>query len=365
MQLNTLTLSGTLIHSYEGESSKSVAGWAYDTYEMGYQGSLSVGGNVQGYPASGTATIVGSNSMEQSSLDAIVSEVNLSMTVTVSRAGYIPATMVFWEHSITTNSPPGGTGVEPENPDEGASWTKAYTVHFEDMTYDNGNLTEASSSTSVTETITYLGVRTITVPAGTFECEVHQVDDGDSISTYWYSDDVGMNVKSAYQSGSSQSGTQVLTSYTYTPPDTTPPTVSVTGPLADAHIRGGYVDVAWESADNTGVVSTEMRIDGGSWETVSGSEVNHLQLSSGHHVIEIRVTDGAGNLAVNSTSFENDNGAFSFGGPYCGLPTIAIIVGVILVGLFVALAVLKRRRSPAAPPPRPPASPPTAPPNAP
>ena len=234
-------------------------------------------------------------------------------------------------------------------------------MHSETMSCDfYGDITENSYTVSATETLTYWGVKTITVPAGTFECEVTQTDDGDSITTDWYCDDVGSYVKSAYEHGSSGSGTQLLISYSYTPPDTTPPTVSMTGPLAGAHIRGSYVDVAWQSADNTGIVSTEMRIDGGTWELVSGHEVNHMQLSSGHHVIEIRVTDGAGNQAVNSTSFESDNGAFSFGGPYYGLPVVAIIAGVILVGLFVALTVLKRRRAPAAPP-QPPATPPNAP----
>jgi len=356
MQLGTITLSGKVTYSFDGESSRSVAGFAYSTYEIGYMGSLTVGGTAQGYTVSGTATLVGTDSLDQASLDTIVSDSNLSMTVTYATS--TPVTAVFWEHNITTYSPPSGIGEEPENPAEGVSWTKTQTEHYESMAYDNGDITEVSSSVSVTTTYTYLGVRTITVPAGKFDCNVTQEDYGDGITTNWYCDDVGSFVKSSYQSGSSTSGTQVLTSYIYTPPDTTPPTVSMTGPPADAQIRGGYVDVAWQSADNTGVVSTEMRIDGGTWETVSGNEVNHLRLSSGHHVIEIRVADKAGNQAVNSISFDSDNGAFSFGGPYYGLPTIAIIVAVILVGLFVALTVMKRRRAPAAPPPQPPATPP-------
>ena len=358
MQLGTLTLSGTLTYSFEGESSTSVAGFTYSTYEMGSQGSLAVGGTVQGYTASGTATMVGTDSLDQANLYTIISESNLSMTVTVATA--IPMTMVYWEHNITTYSPPGGMGAEPANPAEGASWTMTQTEHYEDMTYDNGDITKVASSVSVTTTYTYLGVRTITVPAGKFDCNVTQEDDGDGITTNWYCDDVGSLVKSSYQSGSSTSGTQVLTSYTYTPPDTTPPTVSITGPLAGTHVRGSYADVTWQSTDNIGVVSTEMRIDGGSWEPVSGHEIKHLWLPSGHHLIEIRVSDNAGNQAINSTSFNNDNGAFSFGGPYYGLPTVAIIVAAILVGLFVALTVMKRRRAPAAPPPQPPMAPPGA-----
>jgi hypothetical protein len=142
--------------------------------------------------------------------------------------------------------------------------------------------------------------------------------------------------------------------------DTTVPTVSVTGPLAGAHIRGDYADITWQSSDNIGVVSTEMKIDGMDWRPVTGFEAKHLWFSTGYHVVQIRVTDHAGNQAIGSVSFNNDNGAFSFGGPYYGLPTVAVIVGVILVGLFVALTMLKRRRAPAEPPPsQPPAAPPS------
>jgi len=143
--------------------------------------------------------------------------------------------------------------------------------------------------------------------------------------------------------------------------DTTPPTVSITGPLVGSHIRGDYADITWQSSDNTGVVSTEMKIDGMDWRPVTGFEAKHLWFGSGYHVVQIRVTDHAGNQAIGSVSFSNDNGAFSFGGPYYGLPTVAIIVGAILVGLFVAYTIEMRRRAPAAPPTQPPAAPPSEP----
>ena len=362
MTIDTMLLSGTLTVSFDGESTRSVAGYAYSTYELVYYGSMIVSGTILGYPVTGTATWRGVDSLDQATLDEIRWDGNLSMTLTAVVYN-TPVTWVWWEHNVSTYSPPGGVGEWPEDPDEGASWTETYTVHSDSMVYDDGDITENSYSVPLTETYTYLGVKTITVPAGTFECEVIQTDDGDSIYTDWSCDDVGNYVKSAYESGSSESGTMLLISFIYTPPDRTPPTVNITGPTAGAHIRGSYVDVAWQSADDIGVVSTEMRIDGGTWELVSGHEVNHMQLSSGHHVIEIRVTDGAGNQAVNSTSFESDNGAFSFGGPYYGLPTVAIIVAVILVGLFVALTLMKRRRAPAPPPPQPPAAPPATPPS--
>jgi hypothetical protein len=217
MTIETILLSGTVTYSFDGESSKSVAGYAYNTYEMGYDGSMTISGTLEGYAVTGTATIRGVDSLEQATLDEIRSDFNLSMTLTAV-VNNIPATLVMWEHNISTYSPPGGVGEEPEDPDEGASWTETYTVHSETMSYDDGDITENSYSVSATETHTYLGVKTITVPAGTFECEVIQTDDGDDISTDWHCDDVGTYVKSVYGLGSSESGTMLLTSFSYTPP---------------------------------------------------------------------------------------------------------------------------------------------------
>ncbi len=128
--------------------------------------------------------------------------------------------------------------------------------------------------------------------------------------------------------------------------DTTAPTVSVTGPDVGADVRGGYVDVTWQCADNTGIISREMKIDGWGWQPVSGYEVNHVWLPSGYHVIQIKVTDNAGNQAIGSTSFNNDNRALSFGGPYYGLPIIAIILVVVIVGAVLFVKLRKRKGSP-------------------
>jgi len=217
MTIETMVLSGTVAYSFDGESSKSVAGYAYSTYEMKYDGSLTIAGTLEGYAVSGTASIDGVESLDQASLDTIVSDYNISMTIATVVLG-TPVSMEFWKHEVSTYSPPGGVGEEPENPDVGASWTKTYTVHSEIMSYEDGDITEDSSSESTIRTYTYLGVKTITVPAGTFECDVIQTDDGDSITTDWYSDKVGAYVKSVYESGSSGSGTQLLTSFSYTPP---------------------------------------------------------------------------------------------------------------------------------------------------
>jgi len=217
MTIESLQLSGTYTQTFDGESTQTVAGYTYSTYEIGYHGSLTITGTMLGYTVSGTATVSGVDSVDQNSLNVVVGDYEISMEYSVV-IGSTPVTMEYSEHNISKISPPGGVGEEPEHPDEGTSWTKTYTVHSETTINDDGDISTESSSFTARETYTYMGVQTITVPAGTFECEVIQTDDGESISTGWYCDDTGTYVKSAYETGSSQTATRLLKSYSYTPP---------------------------------------------------------------------------------------------------------------------------------------------------
>jgi hypothetical protein len=123
--------------------------------------------------------------------------------------------------------------------------------------------------------------------------------------------------------------------------DTTAPEVTITAPSAGAIIRGSYVDVSWESTDDVGISRTEMKVDDSDWREVSGSEVSHIQLGSGYHSLQIRVTDKAGHQTVDQVGFNTDNWAMSVSGPYYGTPLVATIVLVILAAL---MAILKYTR---------------------
>ena len=103
-------------------------------------------------------------------------------------------------------------------------------------------------------------------------------------------------------------------------------------------------------------------IDGLSGGAVTGNQTQHVKLSNGEHTVSITVTDYAGNTVTKNVTFEVNARALIFGGPYYGLPLVAIIVGVISVGFFIALTVVRKRHAPAAPPPQPPMPPPGAPP---
>jgi hypothetical protein len=222
MTTDGLDLKGTTTYTFDGESTKSIAGNVYSTYEIRFDGSMAITGLMSGKAASGEASIYGVESLDQVDLDTIVTDQNMSMNITLL-GGSVPVTMKFWDHNVSTYSPPGGTGEEPENLDVGDSWTKTYTVHSEVTRSDDGNITKKSFSKSTTVTYTYLGIETIISGAGTFECHAVQADDGESITTDWYSDEVGMSVKSVYESDFSESGTQILKSFSYTPPSTPAP----------------------------------------------------------------------------------------------------------------------------------------------
>ena len=216
MTMESMILTGTITYSSEGKGSASVAGYSYDTYEIESDGLLTISGTLDGYTITGTASMIGTESVDQKSLYLIKDDANLSMSITFIVYPF-PATIHLWRHGVSTYSPPGGVGETPEDPEEGESWTKTYTVHSEIMDYRDGEITTESSSISETRTYTYMGKQSVSVPAGTFECEVIQVDDGDSITTYWVTYNVGREVKSEYEAGFSQSGTALLKSYSYDP----------------------------------------------------------------------------------------------------------------------------------------------------
>jgi len=138
--------------------------------------------------------------------------------------------------------------------------------------------------------------------------------------------------------------------------DVTPPTVTISAPSEGSHWRGSYVEVAWQSSDNIGIAKTEL------WDEDSRIEVqgnsSRFPVKTGTHILHVTVSDVAGNKATSSVTIESDSRALSFDGPYYGIPTIAIVAGLILGWLLVASMIRKKRRAPALLPPLEPKTPP-------
>ena len=86
--------------------------------------------------------------------------------------------------------------------------------------------------------------------------------------------------------------------------DTMLPEVGITAPADDSYIAG-TLDLAWQCSDESGIALTEVKIDLLDWNTVDGSEYS-CGLSDGEHTAKVRVTDVAGNTAIDSVTVTSD-----------------------------------------------------------
>jgi hypothetical protein len=87
--------------------------------------------------------------------------------------------------------------------------------------------------------------------------------------------------------------------------DTLLPELLILYPQQDSYVLGDY-GMSWQSSDNHGVASTEVKIDALGWQTVSANGLP-VELSDGPHVLQVRVTDVAGNAVVGTVSFVADS----------------------------------------------------------
>ena len=89
--------------------------------------------------------------------------------------------------------------------------------------------------------------------------------------------------------------------------DTTDPEVMIVTPVDGSAVNTPDVEVSWTAEDAaTGIESTEIRIDGSSWEPVVGTSKLFEDLDDDTYTVELRVTDGADNTATAETTFEVD-----------------------------------------------------------
>jgi len=130
--------------------------------------------------------------------------------------------------------------------------------------------------------------------------------------------------------------------------DTVPPAVSIVSPSSGTSIRGRAVQVYWNCSDAVGLLKVDLRIDNGSWVTVSwgdtlGLGYTPIGLPTGNHVIEVRGTDRAGNQVIAFTTIHTNSNDWSLGGPMYGLPSIGIILAAIVLSLVTYFAYARPR----------------------
>ncbi|MFA4937087.1 MAG: Ig-like domain-containing protein [Patescibacteria group bacterium] len=87
--------------------------------------------------------------------------------------------------------------------------------------------------------------------------------------------------------------------------DTTPPTISIASPVANQFFTTNSAAVSGTAFDNTSVSLVRVRVNGGTWQTASGTASWNvtLALSSGSNIIEAQAIDGSTlNSAIQSVN---------------------------------------------------------------
>ncbi len=211
--------SGSMTHVVVGDEVTESAGLDYEVYNISVDGKLWITGEYEGVDIVGTYTYNGSAYLEMDDLDLVRSEERIVTAMTFEYAS-VPTYFEYVEETTTTYSTPGGVGDEPEDPTDGDSWELAFTYKTESMYDDNGEISYDSDISVEQVGFTYLRKETITVPAGTYECDVIHAFNGETRETYWTCDEAGGDVKYMYESVSGENGTYLLRSTTFAPTST-------------------------------------------------------------------------------------------------------------------------------------------------
>jgi len=130
--------------------------------------------------------------------------------------------------------------------------------------------------------------------------------------------------------------------------DTTPPQITITEPEANVIVNSMKVTCVGSASDENGIGSIETRLDDQEWVTIFLSESWSIAMDLekwGDHVIHMRVTDAAGNVATSQISFRAEERLdVQASGSDWWLPVLLIAI------LAVMVAILVLRMRPTSPP---------------
>lgn len=107
-------------------------------------------------------------------------------------------------------------------------------------------------------------------------------------------------------------------------PDTAPPTVSISSPIAGS-TDSGTVAVQGSAADNISVARVDVAVDGGAWQAAGGSPAawnwswSTTALANGTHTITAQATDTSGNTSTTAQTVTVNNTS-----PDVNPPTVTI-----------------------------------------
>ncbi len=82
--------------------------------------------------------------------------------------------------------------------------------------------------------------------------------------------------------------------------------LTIVSPVSNSYNNTGSVLVQWTASNAiSGIAKTEISTDGAAWTTVTGNSIV-LTLADGHHTVQLKVTDRAGNVNQTSVTFTVD-----------------------------------------------------------
>jgi hypothetical protein len=115
--------------------------------------------------------------------------------------------------------------------------------------------------------------------------------------------------------------------------DNTSPSVKITSPISGAMIEKDTITLIWRVDDATsGIAKIEISLDEGAWIDVTGkTSYTFTDLIEGRHLVKVRATDNAKNVAEDSVEFTIR---------IQSLPWelyVAIVTGTIIIGVATAL----------------------------
>lgn len=112
----------------------------------------------------------------------------------------------------------------------------------------------------------------------------------DSTNVYWLERNNGQTTRSALKWAAKASAVS----------DVVPPSISITNPADGAQFNESLLSVNGTAADDTFVALVELRLNGGAWQTATGTTnwTGSADLVSGTNTIEARSRDSAGNTST-------------------------------------------------------------------
>ncbi len=126
-------------------------------------------------------------------------------------------------------------------------------------------------------------------------------------------------VKAHDAAGNVSAASNSASATTQTPPDTIPPSVTITSPTGGATLNG-TANVSGTSGDNVGVTKVELSVDSSGFVPVNGTttwnySLNTTLYTNTTHTISIRATDTSGNQKATSISITISNQGSTGGAP--------------------------------------------------